>query len=103
MAWAGRCGIPEWRRLLWTWKQARGLGFWETSSVPPGPVRRSNPSVEERGCPGGISGATYRKRSQLSWGAGEARVMGGGGRGWGSKDERPKFFNFLDFLCSKLL
>lgn len=33
-----------------------------------------------------------------SWGAGEARVMGGGGEG-GGKDERPKFFNFLDFLC----
>lgn len=99
----GRYGVREWRRHLWRWKQGTGLGFWETSSVPSGPVRRPNPAMEVRGCPGGISGATHRKRCQRSWGAGEARVMGEGGSGWGSKGERPRFLHFLDLLCSKSL
>ena len=38
-----------------------------------------------------------------SWGAGEARVMGGGGSRWGSKGERPRFLPFLDLLCSRSL
>lgn len=64
-----------------------------------GPERRPNPSEEVRGCPGGISGATQRKRSQLSWGAEEARVTGGAGVKMKGPDSFTSCLFFVPSYC----
>lgn len=72
-----------------TWKQARAWGSGKPAVCSPGPVRRSNPSVEERGSWEAFLGPLIEKGVNLAGGAGEARVMGEGEEGGGVKMKGP--------------